>query len=290
MNNRGQFIPGKGRKIYNPTEWDFPVGPEFTDLAERPDLTPILKSRFPNLYPRRVAIVDGNIIIQDCTPNLDVQETNKINDAIRKLLNSDSLATFQVVDGRKATQDLVKALSRRKLDKTLILYPGNGALSVRNYIAQVKPDFPEGVPIPVQRVKIGKGDFKVNVDLPKNLPYDYDFSDILIVDDVVATGQTAMAIVYALARRIGIMPKLYLASWLVLDNRDPYYPNRLSNFQSVYASLAVRGSIFPNPPINSLSCLLDETGRYDWVKQDYAAKYIKNPEILKTLKKIVKGE
>jgi len=234
--------------------------------------------------------VDGNIIIQDTTTNLNPDANETVNNEIRKLMNSDSFATFQVVDGLKETQDLVRALSRKKLNKTLILYPGNGALSVRNYIAQVKPDFPEGIPIPVQRVKLGKGDFKVNVDLPKNLPDDYDFSDILIIDDVIATGQTVMAVIYALARRIGIMPKVYLASWLVLDNRDPYYPNRLSYFQSVYASIAVRGSIFPNPPINSLSCLLDETGRYDRAKQEYTTKYIPNPEILPKLKKLVKGE
>lgn len=113
------------------------------------------------------------------------------------------------------------------------------------------------------------------------------FSDILVIDDVVASGQTAEAVACALAKKLGPLPPLELACWLMLDNRDSYYPAGLPYFRRAYSSLIVKGNNVAKPPVNSLSCLLDDSGRYDGIKRSYVQRYLQNEEKLAKLKSII---
>lgn len=244
------------------------------------------KQKFPEINFGGFYLADGNIIIQDCTPETDILENERTNFLIKTWLNSEeSLVTFQVVDAFKATERLLKLLARKRKKNSLVLFPGNGALSVKKYLSALGSEFANGVYVPVSRTMVDKGKFKVYVDLP-DLPR--DFSEILLIDDVVASGQTSTTVASALARKIGILPPIDLACWLTLDNRDPYYSAGLPYFRSVFTSSVIKGNNVSKPSINSLSCLLDQTGRYDRVKQEYTRRYLPNGEkILDNIKNLV---
>lgn len=260
-----------------------------SDLTERPDLGKIFKKDFPGISFGKFVVADGNIIIQDCTPRLAPKDNLEATKSIRETLNQeDSMVTFQIVDGLSATQQLVGIIPKSTYENALIIFPGNGALSVREYLKITKPELTEGITVPARRTMIDKGKFEVWVDLPDNLPE--GFSKILIIDDVVASGKTVNTLLLALARRIGILPPVNLACWLILAARDQDYRTGFSSIENVYASLVVKGNGVPNPPINSSSCLLDETGRYDTVKENYIKRYFQGDDILKRLRKIVGGE
>lgn len=245
------------------------------------------KKSFPKINFGGFYVADGNIIIQDCTPETDISENERIDYLIKTWLNSEeSLVTFQLVDALKATEKLLKLLARKRKENTLVLFPGNGALSVKKYLSTLGSEFANGVYIPVSRTMIDKGKFKVLVDLP-DLPK--NFSKILLIDDVVASGQTAATVVSTLSRRIGILPPIDLACWLILDSRDPYYPAGLPYFRSVFTSLVIRGNNVSKPPINSLSCLIDQTGRYDIVKRKYVEKYFKDTQVSNKLLNLIGG-
>ncbi|MBM3209695.1 hypothetical protein FJZ40_05425 [Candidatus Shapirobacteria bacterium] len=264
----------KGIKVFEPEKWPFPVSPVFSDLTERPDLAVEFTKKFPKISFAKFAIADGNILIQDCTPGLNREESDKVNASIKSKLNTEgSVVTFQVVDGLTATGDMVKALPPKRQDGTLILFPGNGALAVKEYLQVVKPELAEGLVVPVQRTAMGKGKFKITVEIPKELPE--KVSNILVIDDVVASGQTAGAVTCALVKEFGVLPPIRLACWLMLAaGRDPYYPTGLPYFNSVSTAYIIKGNGVSRPPTNSLSCLLDQTGRYDRTKQEYINRYL----------------
>jgi len=277
----------KGKRTYNPEEWPFPVAAEFSDLTERPDFAVEFRRKFPGIKFNSFVIADGNILIQDYTPNLTAETNRRATCLIKKELNTpESLITFQVVDGLTATQNLVATLPQKRWDNTLILFPGNGALSVRKYLRVIEPKLSEGLFVSTQRRMIGKGKFEVSVDLPNNLPK--SFSDILVIDDVVASGQTAETVAASLAKKLGILPPINLASWVVLNNRDSYYPAGLPYFKSLSASFIVKGNGVSKPPINSLSCLLGGAERYDRIKREYVVRYLKNEKALNKIKEAVR--
>lgn len=269
----------KGKQVYTSEEWLFPVPASFSDLAERPDLAVEFRQKFPKISFDKFVLADGNILIQDSTSSLGPKENKKVNDLIRKELNTDkSLVTFQIVDGLTATQNLATIFPQKEWDNTLILFPGNGALSVREYLRIVKPELSRGLFIPVQRKMVGKGKFTISVNLPDQLPQ--GFSDILLIDDVVASGQTAETVAGSLARKLGILPPINLASWVTLENRNSSYPVGLPYFRSVFTSFIVKGNGVLRPPINSLSCLIGGAKRYDKIDEN----------MLDRIKRIIKGE
>lgn len=244
------------------------------------------RRRFPKIKFGKFYVADGNVLIQDCSPGVNIQDNERINSLINEQLNSEgSLATFQIVDANEASKKLLQLLSRKRNKNSLVLFPGNGALSVKKYLSALDSEYANGVYIPVSRTMIDKGKFEVYVKIP-DLPK--GFSEILLIDDVVASGQTSTAIVKELAKKTGTLPPIDLACWLTLDNRDPYYSAGLPYFRSVFASLVVKGNNVSKPAINSLSCLLDQTGRYDRVKQEYTRRYLPNGEkIIEDIRNLV---
>lgn len=272
----------KGKTIYNSEEWSFPIPAQMSGLAERLDFAVAFKELYPEIKFGRFYLSDGNILIQDCSPNVPASDNDRLNQEINQTLNTESKVTFQIVDGLEATQELLRLLKPDKLKNTLVVYPGNGALAVKKYLTSLAPDIFEGVYVPTYREMINKGKFNISVDLPDELPH--NFSRILVVDDVVASGQTARAIACALARKLGNLPPVNLACWLMLDKQDQYYPAGLPYYQSVYSAYILKGNGVSRPPINSLSCLLSDEGKYETVKKAYLDRYLGSGQTLEKIK------
>lgn len=271
----------KMRKIYGAEEWTFPVPPELSGLTNRPDLGVEYRKEYPEVKFSESALCDGNILIQDCTPRFPEKLNVSANEKISLLLNCpESRVTFQIIDALAATKTLAELVGQVNTSQTLVLYPGNGALSVLNYLINFEEAFSEGIKVPVTRCFLGKGKYKILVDLPQNLPR--NFEEILVIDDVVASGQTVRELACALSRRYGMLPKMRLACWLILSTAEfrPYY-------DEVFTSWIIKGNYTSRPPINSLSCLLESQEKYDQVKVNYVSKYLKDPDILKQLQRII---
>ena len=102
-----------------------------------------------------------------------------------------------------------------------------------------------------------------------------DIGQILIVDDVVASGETASAVLSLVDRTYPEKP-CYFATWIYLDTGQANLKENdtgLSGFDGGWCGLAVRPSYgFSRPPINSLSTLLAKP----MIRQDYVGKYAKN--------------
>jgi hypoxanthine phosphoribosyltransferase len=179
------------------------------------------------------------------------------------------------------TQELSKLIGKIDPLKTLVVFPGNGAKIVKDYTVNLNLDIARGIEIPTKRVETRNGQFKIAFELPDSLSPRPE--EILVVDDVVASGQTCRELACALARKYGILPKMKIACWLMLSNSQflPYY-------EQVYSSMIVKpSSIVSRPPINSLSCLLSSEDKYNEAKRQYFSKYFKNSISFEQLKQLV---
>lgn len=120
------------RKVFDATEWPFPVEPELTDLGIHPGLEREMKEKYPNLYFNRACLADGNILIQDIEPLLPRgYPVGGLNKQLREL-NRISTHTLHVVDGMELTRNLLEVIepSIDQLKDSLVVYPGNGARMV----------------------------------------------------------------------------------------------------------------------------------------------------------------
>jgi hypothetical protein len=247
-------------------------------------LKPSFENSFPNFTFENFAVVDGNVLIQDCLPEIPESKAQATNNKINQLLNSkESKVTFQLVDGNTMTSQLLELIERIDLNKHLILFPGNGAMAVKKYLESVKPDFSTGINFPVSRVSLGKGRYQIDVRLPRILPS--GFSKILIIDDVIASGLTMKAVISALSKKLGVLPPTSIATWMMLsvaDIPDNYY-------QAGYAVWGLKGNACSRPPINSLSCFLDETEKYKLVQLEYGKKFFIDQKTLDQIRAIIKG-
>jgi len=251
----------KFRKIFDAEEWSFSVPPQLSGLTPRPDLGVEYKKEFPMVTFEKFVVADGNILIQDITPNLGKSGSEQITKALQERLNNpNSPVTFQVADAFLATEELVRLIGPIDARRTLIIYPGNGAKTVKDYLQKSGVDTFQGLVVPTQRISLGKGRFEISIGLPLSLPEKPE--EILVIDDVVASGQTCRELACVLARRYGYLPKMKLACWLMLSSAElSYY------YDNVFSYTVVKPNYVQRPPINSLSCLLSPDSKYDRIKQ-----------------------
>ena len=130
--------------------------------------------------------------------------------------------------------------------------------------------------LPAQRTLIKPGQFDLKVDF-SSLPDQLSSTWVVIVDDVVATGQTASTIALYLKKTYpGI--RCALATWLMVEPRQDNSNSGIQGIDYVFADYIVRGNYTRQPPINSLSCLIRNYGKYDSVKKAFIEKYIRNAD------------
>lgn len=265
----------------------FSVAPEFSDLGESPSVAQDFTRRYPKIGFDKACLVDGVVLIQDIDVEscLDSAEKSKELDRQTRGLNRFSEITLQIVSGLELTQSLLKFFSNPKnripLDDALIIFPGNGARVASDYMRTLFPQFnPENaVYLPTERKMIRPGSFSLNIDcstLPKTAP----FRTAVIIDDVVASGQTGQRVAFLLKIRLGIK-KVILATWLFVYPSSPENkeaPSGIEDVDQTFASIVLKGNYMSRPPINSLSCFFRDENKYEEMKRRYMERYITGPE------------
>lgn len=254
---------------------------ELSDLGENVSVSEKFKTNWPAITFSRACLVDGAVLIQDITPP-DVRLTQAA-----KRLNEISSITLQVVDGLSLTKDMVTLIEKSGVlnDNPFIIYPGNGSQSVKNYLISANKKFAlNSVSLPTQRTMIRNGDFDLYVDY-SSLPESINRKTALIIDDVVATGQTAQSIAAELKKR-SPSTQCILATWLFamptkLENKNS--ASGIEGIDQALASIVLKGNLTSRPPINSLSCFIRSENKYEEMKANFLKKYITDPQAFKDL-------
>lgn len=126
---------------------------------------------------------------------------------------------------------------------------------------------------------VAPGKFDVRVDISL-LASDFDSDCFLIVDDVVASGQTATTIAEGFQKlKPGV--RCFMASWLFAKptrKQNKKSASGLDGFEKTFCALALKGNYVSRPPINSLSCFLRKDQKGQDIKSAYFQKYVFDPE------------
>ncbi len=249
----------------------FKVASELSDLYQSGKVAKDISALCPNMIFDQAFVVDGSVIIQDLNPQ-GLNNNEALNEQVRSL-NEISRATIQLVDAAEQTETLIKLIKGLNLKNPLFVFPGNGATTVSEYIknAKEKLDISNSIYVPTERILTKPGKFDLLIDtksIPEELP-----KNIVIIDDVVASGQTTNTIAFRL-RLNNYKANIISASWTYVYGAylDEDYVDQ------TVTSLAVKGNYVKRPPINSLSCLTSPRAKYDAMKISYAQKYFENPQ------------
>lgn len=249
--------------------------PHLSDLGESISVAERFKNSWPVIAFGKACLVDGTVLIQDITPD------DALTQAARKL-NETSSITLQVVDGINLTKNMVTLIEKSGVldTKPLIIYPGNGAQSVKNFIASIDKRFIiNTVNLPTQRTMIRNGEFDLSVDYSP-LPQSINTDTVLIIDDVVASGQTAQTIASEIKSRF-TDTRCILATWMFTMPTKPENkksPSGVMGIDQTLASMVLKGNLTSRPPINSLSCFIRSENKYEEMKANFLKKYITNQQ------------
>ena len=264
----------RGKKIvFNSDEVPFlKPTPELSGLGDSISVAEKFKTNWPAITFSKACLVDGAVLIQDITPDATLTQA-------AKRLNETSSITMQIVDGMSLTKGVVTLIERSGVLNTypLIIYPGNGAQSVKDFIASIDKRFINAVDLPTQRTMIRNGKFDLYIDY-SSLPESINAKTVLIIDDVVATGQTAQSIAAELKKRFPSI-QCILATWLFVMPTKLENKNSISGIEGIdqtLASIVLKGNLTSRPPINSLSCFIRSENKYEEMKANFLEKYIED--------------
>lgn len=253
--------------------------PEFSDIGENVSVAEKFRINWPAVIFNKACLADGAVLIQD------IPSLAKLTESAKRL-NEISNITLHVVDGLSLTQDMLNLINKLGVLNAdpFIIYPGNGATSVRKFLALIddKRFLINSVYLPTQRTMMRKGEFQLDVDY-SSLPQGIDTETVLIIDDVVASGQTAQTIAFEIKTRFP-EARCVLAAWLFLIPTKPENKKSASGIAGIdqtIASIVLKGNIVSRPPINSLSCFKRSGNKYDEMKTKFIKKYISDPKAFK---------
>ena len=274
------FQINRGKKIiFDSSEVPFlRPSPELSDLGDNVSVAEKFKTNWPAIKFSRACLVDGSILIQDIAPDSTLTQATK-------KLNETSSITMQVVDGISLTKDMVTLIEKSGVLNTnpLIIYPGNGSQSVKNFIASIDKRFIiNTVDLPTQRTMIRNGEFDLSVNYSP-LPQSINTGTVVIIDDVVASGQTAQTIASEIKMRF-TDARCILATWLFTIPTKPENkksPSGVMGIDQTLASMVLKGNLTSRPPINSLSCFMRNENKYEEMKTNFLDRYILDQQVFK---------
>jgi len=183
----------------------------------------------------------------------------------------------EVVSGNRVTNELLDWAGWQGLDpaRTLLVFPGNGSGLVREYLPESWLNGWRWVTVPAKRVWVPGENPQVIVSriFPKQMVL--GINDVVLVDDVVSSGQTARAL-----KKMN-EPWLPGAKWHVVAWMTQRAAT-LKGFSSSYFPLEV-GTVKTKVPINSLSTLVAD----EQIARNYAQRnYPKPEEFLSAIEKL----
>lgn len=229
-----------------------------------------VNKRFPKLMyesflwvddpSRRLAIDDVSYRVSDPLVQTEIQK----HIAVIKIVTNNGLVVYSLIDLTKKLTDIMKpTIDIIDRNKTLIIYPGEGAQTVRS-IAQIPSDFPTLV-IPARRIKDPETGKTIGTDLPTitdTISTD-EIETVLVIDDVIDTGNTLISLKEKLglhqSRWLGATPMMF--SPVIYSDRPPN-GSSIDQYDEVFAGVLIQGR--KNPiQLNSLSSFIESGEKRD---------------------------
>lgn len=255
--------------------------------ALRADAQKRLSEKYPSLYFDRLELVDNRsarIVVDD----VSYRATGNIAETIEFLLVACKGNTL-LFDTWRLTKELSGKLQRllaiTPAQRTAVLFPGEGARVVRELFPQSLLDNVAVISVPTRRnvdarTKMLSGVTVGNVTQTRKQLAEIRVNTIIVVDDVIASGATLMALREAFP---GKNVDWYAGAQLA---RSPSQNNKgrvtsqsgIEGFRSVIAPVVYQG-INGIPAVNSLSTLIGTSEKSEAIRERYMENYVTDPYI-----------
>ena len=237
---------------------------------------------FPTLYWNEFLVVDSprvRISIDD----ISYRTSCPIGDDIATLQLA-CKGWLKIYDARELTNRLAEKLATLlhtvNKKKTILIFPGNGALAVKNLLSKELLDGMILVEIPTQR-KINQDGTVNGVELAGKTAVRERISQqksetIIIVDDVIVTGSTLIAIRNAFPTRnlgwFGASPMMLSPLQRKIKSKNE---SGVEGYRSIISPIVYQG-LAGIPPLNSLSTLIGNSEKSQTVRRKYMQDYVED--------------
>lgn len=188
------------------------------------------------------------------------------------------LAMIDVLNCYSLSQAISPYIRENLSSNTAVLLPGNGSQSMLAFFdAPTKSSLKSApaISFPCQRDFNGSAFTGISMDLPNQLVGNIQegaYSQVLVIDDVCARGNTIQAIKKGILSELE--PPLPPLVWKAIFWLN-YYKSNTQGFacQAAIDYKSEPGSNRGLVPVNSLSTLLEDSGKGSNVRASYANKY-----------------
>lgn len=214
--------------------------------------------------------------------NIIINDTNIPDEFVRVVfsrLETRGRATIEIVSGQELSESISSQIRGVVTPNTAVLLPGNGSQQMLKFFDSETISSLSGkwvFPIKTQRYFNGNICTGVSVALPKKLiknTQNRNYSSLLVIDDVCATGETIQTIRSGLLYELDSpLPPLawYAIFWLnyIKSDTSGFTANAAVNYKGEKGRVA----------LNSLSTLISEGEKGRIVSINYAQKYFPQQE------------
>lgn len=240
-----------------------------------------LSREFPSLYFDKVMIVDS-IMIDD----VSYRAKTSIQDDIETLALS-CKGYVEIFDAQILALSLYEKMSRLfrllNINKTLVIFPGNGAKTVKDLLPVAFVQQLAIAEIPAQRIVNEWGSVeKIELggkNIVRERIREIKAETVVALDDVIVTDSTLTAIRDAFPTRNIEWFALSLIMLSPLQNRNKLGKSSsgVAGYTSIISPIVYQGAN-GIPPLNSLSTLIGNSEKSSVVRRKYMDKYVTEPE------------
>lgn len=230
-----------------------------------------LRRRFPSLVYDRFEWI-GNpgmrLIIDDVSSRFEDPDTIRtINGYVENMINAvnQNIRVYPITALSKKLADLmIREVASYNPATTAVIYPGEGAETVRRTIPKDTLEKFPSVVVPARRVKDAKTREVSGIDLSWDIQQLYeslggDVETVIVLDDVIDSGRTLTSI----RAKGAYTTSCWIAGTPIMFSPLPYkgkndIPSSVPRYDKVFASIVLQGK--KNPvPLNSLSSYVEGT-------------------------------
>lgn len=239
-----------------------------------------VKKSFSKLEFKKLELVDSttHLVLDDLSYRLPNKEVLDIIKGFEFSCNRG----IKVYPVKKLTIDLEKTLldflTKCDLGKTVIIYPGEGAETVKSAMTSGILDSFQAITVSAKRLKSQTGEV-TGIDLPWGKEVLKDIADIskvntlLIIDDVIDSGKT----IQALKSNMGFPEATWYAAALIVYS--PFFCEERKGFDSsidgyerIFASVVIEGDKIS---LNSLSSFVEGGQKTELLVNKCLSQYVR---------------
>lgn len=252
----------------------------------RSDAKQRLARDYPYLYMDEFLLVD-NRSCRFAIDDVSYRARNPVEEYIEFLFVA-CKGDVQVFEASKLTTALTKRIERLLTvvipQRTVVLFPGEGAQTVRKLLPEALLEGITVVSVPTQRkvdarTKTVDGVTISDVTQIRKQLSDMKINTIIVLDDVIATGETLSTLREAFpGRNVDWYAGAFFARSPLQNRGRAVSPSGIEGFKSVLTPIVYQG-INGIPGLNSLSTLTGSSDKSKSVRKRYMDDYVTDPDI-----------